>query len=48
VIELWDLRTYKKSRVINWDGPKASETYTAGLELDADGNEENKENASPR
>lgn len=23
VLELWDLRTMKKSRVINWDGPKA-------------------------
>lgn len=47
MLELWDLRTYKKSRIINWDGPKASDTYTAGMELN-DGDEENKENSSPR
>jgi hypothetical protein len=49
VIELWDMRTYKKTRIINWDGPKASEqSYTSGMELDGQQDEENKENASPR
>ena len=47
VLELWDLRKYEKTRVINWDGPKASENYTAGMELEKEG-EENKENDSPR
>ena len=28
VIELWDIRTFKKTRVVNWDGPKASESFT--------------------
>lgn len=45
VLELWDMRTYKKTRVIEWDGPKASENFTTGMELEKD--EENKENDSP-
>jgi WD40 repeat protein len=48
VLELWDLRTFKKSRVIGWDGPKASDKFTDGMELDKTNDEENKENASPR
>jgi WD40 repeat protein len=49
VLELWDLRTFKKCRDINWDGPKASEqSFTTGMELEKEGDEENKENASPR
>lgn len=46
VLELWDIRTFKKTRVINWDGPKVSDSFTTGMELEGD--EENKENASPR
>jgi hypothetical protein len=44
VLELWDIRTFKKTRVVNWDGPKATENFTQGMELEKNEDEENKEN----
>lgn len=32
VLELWDLRTMKKFRDIDWDGPKASEAFENVME----------------
>ena len=56
VLELWDLRTFKKSRDIGWEGPKTSnETIEnqmdeARLLEDEERKEESqlKENSSPR
>ena len=47
VLELWDIRTLKKTRVVNWDGPKASKSFTETMELAKNEDEENKENNSP-
>ena len=49
VLELWDLRKMERSRIIDWNGPKATDNnYTQGMELEKENDEENKENASPR
>lgn len=34
VLELWDIRTLKRSRVIDWDGPKASQASNDNMEID--------------
>ena len=52
---MWDIRTYKKFRVIDWDGPKAIDAQVSELESnDKDdeeeknaSEEENKENYDP-
>lgn len=55
VLELWDLRTFKKSRDIGWEGPKTNETLEnqmdeARLLEDEERKEESpqKDNMSPR
>lgn len=55
VLELWDMRTLKKFRTIDWDGPKASEALDGNLEEEQpeeekkneESGEENKENDDP-
>lgn len=47
VLELWDLRTRKKYRDVNWEGPKAAtEDFMGSMEEDKK-DEEDKENESP-
>lgn len=43
VLELWDLRTYKKFRTIDWEGPKAEQ-----MQKNFQDEEENKENEPPQ
>jgi WD40 repeat protein len=47
VLELWDIRTFKKVRTIDWNGPKNSEPIHEELEDDKKEEEENKENENP-
>ena len=57
MLELWDIRTYKKFRIIDWDGPKAIDVPVSELEDDEEKGkesghesgeeEENKENLDP-
>ena len=50
VLELFDLRTMKKFRTIDWDGPKASEPLKSAEQeddMEEDKKEENKENFMP-
>lgn len=51
VLELWDIRTYKKFRTIDWDGPKSMESNIPDLvsnnkESESE-DEEEKENIAP-
>ena len=49
VIELWDLRTFKKFRDIAWDGPKASEASDSNMiQENVPKAEEDKENQEPK
>jgi COMPASS component SWD3 len=46
VLELWDLRTLKKVRTIDWNGPKEEKVVDEDMEEESK-MEENKENSDP-
>jgi len=49
VLELWDMRTLKKVRDIDWDGPKSQSMAEGNAGMEEEDLQENgeKENASP-
>jgi COMPASS component SWD3 len=48
VLELWDIRTMKKTRGIDWNGPKHEPLPEDDLNDENQSEEENKENSDPK